>query len=60
MNNSYSMELCSRGVTLRQVFKFGMQVVKLKGLSRYFPVSLRGSEPLPNLEDEIYFKGIEL
>jgi hypothetical protein len=47
-------------VTLRQVFKFGMQVVKLKGLSRYFPVSLRGSEPLSNLEDEIHFKGVEL
>jgi len=42
------------------VFKFGMQVVKLKGLTIYFPVSLRGSEPLPNLEDEIHFKGVEL
>jgi len=42
------------------VFKLGMQVVKLKGLSRYFHVSLRGSEPLPNLEDEIHFKGVEL
>ena len=39
------------------MLKFGMQVVKLKGLSRYFPVSLRGSEPLSNLEDEIHFKG---
>jgi len=37
-----------------------MQVVKLKGLSRYFPVSLRGSKPLSNLEDEIHFKGVEL
>ena len=42
------------------MFKLGMQVVKLKGLSRYFHVSLRGSEPLPNLEDEIHFKGVEL
>jgi len=39
------------------VFKFGMQVVKLKGLTIYFSVSLRGSEPLSNLEDEIHFKG---
>jgi len=47
-------------VTLRQVFKFGMQVVKMKGLSRYFPVSLRGCESISNLEDEIHFKGVEL
>ena len=57
MNNSYQWKLCSRGVTLSQVFKFGMPVMKLKGLSRYFPLSLRGFEPLPNLEDEIHFKG---
>jgi hypothetical protein len=37
------------------VFKFGMQVVKLKGLLRCFPISLKGSEPLSNLEDEIHF-----
>jgi hypothetical protein len=37
------------------VFTFGMQVVKLKGLSRYFPISLKGSEPLSNLEDETHF-----
>ena len=39
---------------------FGMQVVKLNGLSRYFSVSLRRSEPLPNHKDEIHFKGVEL
>jgi len=42
------------------VFAFGMQVAKLKGLSRDFPISLRGSKPRPNLEDEIHFKGVEL
>jgi len=43
------------------VFSCGMQVVKMK---EYFkdlvPVSLLESVPLPNLEDEIHFKGVEL
>ena len=37
------------------MFTFGMQVLKLKGLSRYFHVSLKGSEPLPNLENPLFF-----